>query len=117
LPDWTRTVEESEIQNPKSDRGNPRITRIDANFNPYSRKFAQISGSKSKIQNPKSKILPFWQATDEPDRPGMAEVGFVEGLYAMWDELRARHPHLAIDHCASGGRRIDLETVRRSYAL
>lgn len=61
--------------------------------------------------------LPFWQAADEPDRQGLAEVGFVEGLYAMWDALRERFPHLAIDNCASGGRRIDLETVSRSYAL
>jgi alpha-galactosidase len=35
----------------------------------------------------------------------------------MWDELRRRHPHLAIDNCASGGRRIDLETVTRSLPL
>jgi hypothetical protein len=35
----------------------------------------------------------------------------------MWDELLSRHPHLAIDNCASGGRRIDLETVGRSTAL
>jgi len=61
--------------------------------------------------------LPFWQAADEPGRQGMTEIGFVEGLYAMWDELVARHPGLAIDNCASGGRRIDLETVSRSYAL
>ena len=27
------------------------------------------------------------------------------GLYAFWDELLARHPHLMIDNCASGGRR------------
>jgi alpha-galactosidase len=35
----------------------------------------------------------------------------------MWDEIRAAHPHLAIDNCASGGRRIDLETCTRSIPL
>jgi alpha-galactosidase len=35
----------------------------------------------------------------------------------MWDELRRRHPGLAIDNCASGGRRIDLETISRSFPL
>jgi alpha-galactosidase len=35
----------------------------------------------------------------------------------MWDELLQRHPGLAIDNCASGGRRIDLETIGRSTAL
>jgi len=35
----------------------------------------------------------------------------------MWDDLLARHPGLAIDNCASGGRRIDLELIRRSFPL
>ncbi len=61
--------------------------------------------------------LAFWTANDTPDRVGMTEIGFVEGHYAMWDELRARHPGLWIDNCASGGRRIDLETCMRSAPL
>jgi alpha-galactosidase len=61
--------------------------------------------------------LPFWQAADAPDRAGIAEIRYVEGLYAFWDELRHRHPNLTIDNCASGGRRIDLETTARSYPL
>ena len=35
----------------------------------------------------------------------------------MWDELRARHPGLVIDLCASGGRRIDLEALTRGIPL
>ena len=61
--------------------------------------------------------LPYWRAVDAPDRQGMAEIRHVEGLYAFWDELLRRHPGLIIDNCASGGRRIDLETVSRSVAL
>ena len=61
--------------------------------------------------------LPFWRAADPPDRQGMAEIRYVEGLYAMWDELRARNPNLTIDNCCSGGRRIDLEMTSRSYPL
>ena len=34
--------------------------------------------------------------------------------YEMWDELRARHPGLLLDSCASGGRRIDLEVRARA---
>jgi alpha-galactosidase len=41
----------------------------------------------------------------------------VEGHYALWDELLAGHPGLSIDNCASGGRRIDLETCHRSVPL
>ena len=61
--------------------------------------------------------LEFWRAADAPDRQGMTEIRYVEGHYAMWDELRARHPGLWIDNCASGGRRIDLETISRSVPL
>jgi len=61
--------------------------------------------------------LPFWQEADEPDRQGTTENHYVTGLYTMWDELRQRHPRLLFDDCASGGRRIDLETMSRSYAL
>ena len=61
--------------------------------------------------------LSFWRANDTPDRQGMTEIRYVEGHYAMWDELRAQHPGLWIDNCASGGRRIDLETISRSVPL
>ena len=61
--------------------------------------------------------LEFWRAADAPDRQGITEVRWVEGFYAFWDELLRRHPNLIIDDCASGGRRIDLETIGRSTAL
>lgn len=61
--------------------------------------------------------LGFWRRNDEPDRQGITEIRYIEGLYAMWDDLRARHPGLVIDNCASGGRRIDLETCSRSVPL
>ena len=61
--------------------------------------------------------LPYWRAADAADRVGMTEICYVEGHYAFWDELRRRHPGLWIDNCASGGRRIDLETVSRSLPL
>jgi alpha-galactosidase len=61
--------------------------------------------------------LGFWRRNDAPDRQGITEIGHIEGLYAMWDELRARHPGLVIDLCASGGRRIDLEALTRGLPL
>ncbi len=61
--------------------------------------------------------LAHWRAADAPDRQGMTEIRHVEGLYAFWDELLNRHPGLIIDNCASGGRRIDLETASRSVPL
>jgi len=58
--------------------------------------------------------LEFWRGADPPDRQGITEIRWVEGLYAFWDELLRRHPRLIIDNCASGGRRIDLESISRS---
>ncbi|MGO8690291.1 MAG: alpha-galactosidase [Thermoguttaceae bacterium] len=57
--------------------------------------------------------LPFWRQNDAPDRQGISEIRYVEGLYAMWDEMRAKYPHMYLDDCASGGRRIDLEMLSR----
>jgi alpha-galactosidase len=71
------------------------IYRQDFNFDPY----------------------PYWQAMDTPDRAGIAEMKHIEGLYAYWDALLAKNPGLMIDNCASGGRRIDLETTSRSVPL
>ncbi|MGB9758337.1 MAG: alpha-galactosidase [Thermoproteota archaeon] len=61
--------------------------------------------------------LPYWRSADLPDRQGITELRHVEGLYKLWDELLRRHPGLIIDNCASGGRRIDLETLSRSVVL
>jgi alpha-galactosidase len=63
--------------------------------------------------------LPYWQFLDkqDPDRVGMAEIRYVEGFYRMWDDLRTIYPRLAIDDCASGGKRIDLETMSRALPL
>jgi len=47
----------------------------------------------------------------------MTEICYVEGLYALWDRIQAAHPGIFIDNCASGGRRIDLETLRRATIL
>ncbi len=61
--------------------------------------------------------LNFWRANDTADRQGITEIRYVEGHLAYWDELLRRHPNLLIDSCASGGRRNDLETMRRAVPL
>lgn len=61
--------------------------------------------------------LSFWRANDAEDRQGITEIRHIEGYFAYWDELRRRHPNMLIDSCASGGRRNDLETLRRAVPL
>ncbi|MBZ5565983.1 MAG: alpha-galactosidase, partial [Acidobacteriia bacterium] len=61
--------------------------------------------------------LQFWRDNDSRDRQGITENRYVTGFLTFWDELRRRHPNLLIDTCASGGRRNDLETLRRAVPL
>ena len=61
--------------------------------------------------------LPAWRRNDAPDRQGIIENMYVQGHMAFWDELKRRNPHLRIDACASGGRRNDLETMKRAVPL
>jgi alpha-galactosidase len=61
--------------------------------------------------------LALWRSRDAEDRQGITEIEHVTGYLAYWDELRRRFPRLLIDTCASGGRRLDLETLRRSVPL
>lgn len=61
--------------------------------------------------------LEHWRFHDAEDRDGMTENLYVQGYLELWDSLLERHPGLLIDSCASGGRRNDLETMRRSVPL
>ncbi|MEN6338101.1 MAG: alpha-galactosidase, partial [Phycisphaerales bacterium] len=58
-----------------------------------------------------------WRSADAADRQGITEIKHVTGYLAYWDELIRRHPGLLIDSCASGGRRNDIETMRRAVPL
>ena len=58
--------------------------------------------------------LATWRANDAEDRQGISEIKHICGMYKLWDALLERFPNLIIDNCASGGRRIDIETLRRS---
>jgi alpha-galactosidase len=61
--------------------------------------------------------LLLWRGNDAGDRQGITEIKHVTGYLAYWDELRRRFPNMLIDTCASGGRRNDLETLRRAVPL
>lgn len=61
--------------------------------------------------------LPFWRHADTEDRKGITQIKHIMALYEIWDTLRARFPHLVIDNCASGGNRLDIETLSRSIPL
>ena len=59
--------------------------------------------------------LAYWRHTDPPDRQGITEMKYVEGLYDFWDRLARSWPDALREECASGGRRMDLETISRMH--
>ncbi len=61
--------------------------------------------------------IPGWHTNDIPYRQGITENFYIQGHLAFWDELKRRNPQLDIDACASGGRRNDLETMKRAVPL
>ena len=61
--------------------------------------------------------LEYWRENEAQDRQGMSENLHIQGYLQFWDDLLTRNPGLWIDSCASGGRRNDLETMRRSVPL
>lgn len=61
-----------------------------------------------------TKLTQYFDENDEEDRRGITEIKHITGMYRLWDELLEKFPGLIIDNCASGGRRIDIETLKRS---
>ena len=61
--------------------------------------------------------LYYWRDNEAEDRQGMLENQYLQGYLAFWDYLLLHVPGLWIDSCSSGGRRNDLETMRRAVPL
>lgn len=58
-----------------------------------------------------------WQDYEEENRVGALENLHIQALYRFWDTLLENNPGLWIDNCSSGGRRNDLEAMRRAVTL
>jgi alpha-galactosidase len=58
-------------------------------------------------------LAPFWEKNDAPDRQGITQIHYAEGLLEFWDGLRRRHPQLILDIVQRG----DLETISRAVDL
>ena len=61
----------------------------------------------------------YWDDYDRlhPDRQGMAEILHVMGYLDYMDRLQERHPDMLFDICAAGGKRLELENLRRAVPL
>lgn len=61
--------------------------------------------------------LTYWRNGEDENRKGINEIKYINGLYKLLDALLEEFPELMIDDCASGGKRIDIETLKRSVPL
>ncbi len=62
--------------------------------------------------------LAWWLQNDEDEnRVGITENFHIQGYLRYWDDLLIDTPDLWIDSCASGGRRNDIEAMRRAVTL
>ncbi len=59
----------------------------------------------------------FWDSLDENNRIGITENKHVVNYLKYYDAILAEFPDTFIDNCAGGGRRLDLETVKRTACL
>jgi alpha-galactosidase len=111
-PDWILSDGSEKPGTYLLDMGNPLARE---HFLGIVRSFMTLAGFRFYRQDFNMDPLPFWRATDVPDREGITELRYIEGLYAYWDRIAAEWPDSFREECASGGRRIDLETVMRMH--
>lgn len=55
---------------------------------------------------------PVWDALDPS---GKIQFAYYKGLYRVLDTLMKEHPLWMVEACASGGRRLDIGTMRRAH--
>lgn len=79
----------------------------------------QLTENNIEIYRQDCNLYPayFWGNALTPESEVSNEVQYITGLYEFLDELQRRHPNVLFDQCASGGRRIDFEMLRRSVVL
>ncbi|GMV37033.1 MAG: hypothetical protein AMXMBFR61_15410 [Fimbriimonadales bacterium] len=77
--------------------------------------FMDLPGFRFYRQDFNMDPLPYWRHNDAPNRQGITEMKYIEGLYAYWDRIASTWPDGIREECASGGRRIDLETIKRMH--
>jgi alpha-galactosidase len=111
-PDWILTDGASNQTTFLADFGRPEVR--DFFFN-IVKGFMALPGFRVYRQDFNMDPLAYWRHHDAPDRQGLTEIRYIEGLYEYWDRIAAAWPDSLREECASGGRRMDLETVMRLH--
>ena len=75
------------------------------------------AGVKIYRQDHNTFIARALEKTNVDGRVGITENMHLQGLLWVWDELKKRNSDLIFDECCAGGRRNDLEFMRRAVPL
>ena len=57
---------------------------------------------------------PFWNRVDPS---GKIQFAYMTGLYRVLDTLMGKYPQCVVEQCASGGRRLDIGTMKRAHTF
>ena len=83
--------------------------RISSNLTEY--------GVTTYRQDFNTEMLNFIDPSETEERKGAIENHYVCGMLKYWDDLAAQHPGLMLDECASGGRRDDIDAMKRALVF
>jgi len=111
-PEWLLSARDGENGTYLLNFGLPEVRRY---FLDIVGGFMDLPGFRAYRQDCNMDPLPYWRHTDAPDRQGITEIRYLEGLYSYWDRIRELWPDAVVEGCASGGHRIDLESVMRMH--
>ena len=111
-PDWLLRRKEGDDDTYLLNFGLPEVQEYFFNI---VKGFMELPGFRFYRQDFNMDPLPYWRFSDAPDRQGITEMKYIEGLYAYWDRIATTWPDSIREECASGGHRIDLETVMRMH--
>ncbi len=96
------------------DYGNPEARKW---MTGYIGKFIHDQGIDVYRQDFASFPMEKWKAADTDDRTGISENRYVVGYLAYLDGIFQQNPGLMMDICAAGGKRLDLEHLRRAVPM
>lgn len=126
---------EPEMVNPDSDlfRAHPGwMLRVDGYDQPLGRHQAVLDLGNSEVSDYLFERLNWflghyridyikWDMNRDLTQPGSGGVASVhvqtQAVYRLMARLRAAHPHVEIESCASGGGRIDMEVLRHTQRV
>lgn len=91
------------------------LAEVQEHFFKIVKGYMDLPGFRVYRQDFNMEPLPYWKHNDAPDRQGISEMKYIEGLYAYWDRIATTWPDALMEECAGGGHRIDLETLMRMH--